>query len=112
MTAEGRIAHRREVIRVADLTVVRPFIEGHAFEDCLILGPAVLQLADENELIECSFDGDPVGILWVIPPDRPYTIGAVGVRNCSFVGCRFSQIGFAGDAGFAEMFLGGSDGHS
>ncbi|MEV8023419.1 hypothetical protein [Microbacterium sp. NPDC080220] len=99
---------KREVVRVADLAVARPVIERHRFEDCLIIGPAVLATTGDDGLIEgCTFDGDASSLVWLIPDDRPYVIGAIEAANCQFVNCRFSMVGFAGGADFQRMFTEG-----
>ncbi|WP_350004373.1 hypothetical protein [Pseudarthrobacter sp. WHRI 8279] len=92
-----------KVLRISDLTVTTSVIRDRIFEDCLILGPAVLALVGST-LEECIFDGDVDALLWEIPPERLQIIGAIQMENCTFLRCRFQMIGFAGPKDFAELF--------
>lgn len=99
------------VVRIADFTVTSPTIEGHTFEDCLLIGPAVLAVTGSSTISDCSFDGEIDALLWELPPTRASIIGAIEARDCVFLRCRFQQIGFTGPTEFVEMFrsaLGGS----
>lgn len=88
---------RDEIVRIAELTVNEALLENLEFSNCRIIGPAVLALLNDNTLISCRFDAPDLNALyWVVPPDRPIVMGAVGVRGCTFSNCSFDQIGFAG----------------
>jgi len=41
--------------------------------------------------------------LWEIPPERTEVIGAILLRNCTFEGCTFINVGFAGPPEFIEQ---------
>jgi len=94
MTGDALI--RDEVVRVAAYTVTTPWIENLTFQNCQIIGPAVLALVDRVEMSHCSFEADLNALFWEVPHDRPMVLGAVGVRDVTFSRCTFQAIGFAG----------------
>lgn len=96
--------HIREVVRLADLVVASPRLVDHRFEDCLIIGPAVLGTINGATIEECNFDGEADEILWVIEPHRAFIVGSIEVVQCEFLRCRFSMVGFAGDNSFIQAF--------
>lgn len=100
--------HRNSVIRLADLTVTGPVVRSHQFENCLILGPAVVALTGESSLEGCQFNGEPDELLWEIPTSRPKVIGATLLEDCRFARCTFQQVGFAGPPEFIDKFLKGT----
>lgn len=93
----GNREFRDDVIRVSELTVRGPRIEGYTFINCRILGPAVLALVDNVTVVHCEFEADINSIFWEIDPEaRPTVYGAVGVTNTTFSSCSFEAIGLAG----------------
>lgn len=96
---------KSQVIRITEMTVASTKIENRQFEDCLILGPAVVAFSGDNHLDNCSFEGPLDALLWEIPPERPQVIGVVEVADCSFVKCRFQGVGFAGAKEFVDQFI-------
>lgn len=95
---------RNEAVRIADLTVHTDLIQGRTFENCQILGPAVLALLGKTTISHCTFDGnDFEDIAWPIATDRQTMIGAVGVADCEFFRCRLVQIGIAVPAAEIEQ---------
>lgn len=101
---DPRRVTRSEVIRLADLATVSDIVEDRRFEDCMLVGPAVLVLLDSVDLISCGFEGSAEAMLWELPADRTQVQGAIGLRRCSFIGCRFQRVGFAGTPEVMEMF--------
>jgi hypothetical protein len=70
------------------------------FEDCTIIGPAVITTgAPDAFLIEDPvFPGlgdDRWAVLWRLDPEQDVVIGAIGVSGCAFVRCSFYGVGFA-----------------
>lgn len=97
--------HRRnEVIRLADLTVAIPSVESTRFEDCLILGPAVV-LPKGSRFQDCSYDTPDVeALLWPLDPQRTErVVGVIELVDCEFHKCRFTQVGFAVDQTFGDQ---------
>lgn len=97
---------RDQVVRLADMAVARPFVQGLVFENCMILGPAVVAMLNGGTLEGCSFDSPPEALLWEVPADTT-KIGAIGLDDCTFVNCHFQGVGFAGTPEFAEKFTAG-----
>lgn len=97
----ARQKHVREVIRLAEIADRRSLIENADFEDCEIHGPAVALPLAGGEISGCSFDGPVDAVFWEIAPERSY-VGVIGMKNVSFRGCRFRNVGFVGTAEFVE----------
>lgn len=95
--------YRSQVVRITDLAVTADLVEGVKFENCQIVGPAVLALLDGVVVQGCSFDGTLDGILWEVAPET-LVHGAIGLKNVEFYGCSFSRIGFAVLPELAEQF--------
>ena len=94
----GDRTFRNDPVRLADLTVNTPVIEGYEFINCRILGPAVIVPQGDTSIVRCSWDApDFAAIFWEITPDRPYIVGAIAVVNCTFSNCRFEGVGIAGN---------------
>ena len=102
----GDRTYRNQTIRLADLTVVNDVIEGMTFENCNIVGPAVVAFVGSGTVQNCGFDGDPDSLFWDTA-DRGYIIGAVGIKDCRIFGCRFQRIGVAVKPQDRDMFLQG-----
>lgn len=85
--------YRNQTVRLSDLAVINDVIENVTFENCVIEGPAVIVMLDSGELMNSGFEGPTDAILWVIPDDRDHIIGAVGLRNCTVVGCSLRRVG-------------------
>jgi hypothetical protein len=93
-------AHEEEVIRIAELAGDEGVIEGSEFTDCVIKGPAVLVLQGKSSLANNDFEGEIDAILWEIPSKRHHVIGAVLVKDSTFEGCTFMNVGVAGSPTF------------
>jgi hypothetical protein len=78
-----------EEVRIADMADAEGIVSDHVFEDCNIVGPAVLiAVGDETEFLDCRFPAPPGAFLWEVPTGvRKY--GAVLLRRCIFRRCRF-----------------------
>lgn len=85
--------YRSTSIRLPELAVVSDTLHDLTFENCTIHGPAVIVLQDSN-LNHCTFEGTEEGLLWDLG-DRRFVIGAIGLINCTLVGCRLQGIGIA-----------------
>lgn len=86
--------YRNQTVRLTDLAVTADVIEQITFENCQLIGPAIVVLLGNTELRDSGFDGDVDAILWPIG-DRQQIIGAIALTNCSLIGCRFQRIGLA-----------------
>ena len=95
--------HRDETIRIVDLVTAPPMIEFTTFENCHIVGPAVLLFLGGMEASNCTWIGTADSVLWEIPPDRDWIVGAIGLRDTRFEGCTFEGVGIAGYRQFIEQ---------
>ena len=91
-----------ETSRAGSLT-----IENLIFTECLIEGPAVLLPLDG-----CTFDGcnmgdahgDPRNLL--LQPVGPQRVtGAIPLKNCKFINCRFLGVGFTGTKAYLDEMV-------
>ncbi|MNT51024.1 hypothetical protein D3C86_1676980 [compost metagenome] len=78
-------------------------IEDRVFTDCLIEGPAVLLPLEGCHFDGCNMgdaQGDPRNLL--LQPMGPQRVtGAIPLKNCKFINCRFLGVGFTG----AKLYL-------
>jgi hypothetical protein len=96
------------VIRLADLTVTQDVISDVRFEQCQIIGPAVLAVLDKVSFLHSAFDApDASALFWPLPPEREIVMGAIGVQRVEFFACQFSKIGLAVPEDRMEQFLQG-----
>ncbi len=95
----GNREFRDDVIRIAELTVTSFILEGLTFQNCRIVGPAVLIPQGGVQIAHCSWDAPGVdAIFWEIPPERTQIVGGVVVKDCTFSKCTFQMVGIAGGA--------------
>ncbi|MTV24630.1 hypothetical protein FTX61_04240 [Nitriliruptoraceae bacterium ZYF776] len=84
---------RNEPVRLADLTVNDDLIVGRSFENCQIIGPAVMAPLGTTSITHSTWDGTSFdAIAWPVAADREL-VGAIGVQDCTFFRCRFVRIG-------------------
>lgn len=99
-------ALRRQVVLVSELvgrTKVGPDkLEGYIFNDCQIVGPAVLFVVQDDHFNDCTFEAAEV--FTVAEPGRPY-FGVVSLYNCTFEKCRFERVGILAPQPFVDQFL-------
>ena len=82
-------------------------ISDRTFVHCLIEGPAVLLPVTGVQFDNCDF-GEPDGDMrrLLLHPFSPtHVIGAIGVADCQFLGCRFQGVGFTGGEAFLKEMV-------
>lgn len=86
-----------ETIRLVDLIPQNEWtLRDVGFEDCDVLGPAIVYVENDVEIGHCEWDApDESALYWPIGPDRQAITGAVVLEACSFSGCRMAGIGVA-----------------
>lgn len=87
---------RDRVVRLVDLAVLDDVIRGLEFTNRLVVGPAVIVPLGATSFVNSGFDGDQGSLLWELSPQRQSILGAIGIEDCNFTGCRFTRIGLAG----------------
>lgn len=98
----GDRTYRNQAIRLADLTVTSDVITGVTFEGCTIIGPAVV-VPMGSSLSDCVFEGPTDALFWPLG-DRSFIVGAVGLDDCTIVGCRFQRVAIAYRPDEEEMY--------
>jgi hypothetical protein len=84
--------YRDQTVRLADLAVAHDVLERLTFENCDVVGPAVIVLLGKTQVTECRWTGEPEAVLWPAH-GREQVVGAIGLRNCLITGCRFHRVG-------------------
>jgi hypothetical protein len=88
---------RGTTVVISTLANPNSIVEGYTFEDCRIVGPAVLVMVRNTTIGESRFDADPNGMFWENNAGQGVRItGAVGLQDCTFLRCTFQNIGIGG----------------
>jgi len=88
--------YRDQIVRLADLAMVSDIIVGQTFENCVLVGPAVVALLGATHFSNNTFDvPDVASALWSVPEGQQVIVGAVGLQDCNIVNCRWQRIGLA-----------------
>lgn len=90
-------------IYLADLARDNGVLEGFHFEGCHVMGPAVIVVQGEFDLVNNTIEGDPDAFLWELQPDRERVTGAILVKDTTFERCKFTNVGLAGYSDFIEQ---------
>ena len=78
-------------------------LKDKTFQNCLIIGPAVLAPTSNNAFVLCQFGVLPSGVNSILlQSDSTMRIGMIEVQNCKFIQCQFLGISFVGDAHFLD----------
>jgi hypothetical protein len=93
-----------ERVRLSDLVDEITFvIKGKTYEDCDILGPAVVALSGVGTMDHVRFVTDDLDeVLWEVEPENARRLGVIGLDSCVFRRCRFIAVGVAGTPELTE----------
>lgn len=101
-----RKTYQNETVYLPDLVKsVGPVITA-TFENCHLLGPAIVVLLSDTSVEGVSFgveNSDPETILWEVP-ENSFKIGAIGFQDCRIMGGRTEAVGFAGTKDALDKF--------
>lgn len=82
-------------------------IEGRTFTDCLIEGPGVLLPLEGCHFDGCNMGdahGDPRNLM--LQPVGPQRVtGAIPLKDCKFINCRFLGVGFTGSKAYLDEMV-------
>lgn len=84
--------YREQTVRLADLASLDDVLTELTFENCEIVGPAVVVLLGDTKVTDCHWTGDPDAVLWPAH-GREQVVGAIGLRDCTITGCQFFRVG-------------------
>ena len=76
------------------------------FKDCVIIGPCVVVPAADTTFTNCTMgqtSGDIRNLF--LRAAGPMITGGIPLPGCSFDGCLFLGVGFAGDDAFVDAFV-------
>lgn len=81
-------------------------IEGRAFRDCTIEGPALMLVLDGVHFEQTNF-GPTGGNMrnMLFRPLGDVGIGAIPVRSCTFTNCQFITLGITGNDQLLDMLI-------
>jgi hypothetical protein len=75
-------------------------IRGRVFEDCTVVGPAVVYFGEGTFVKGFDFEdsGNVENVLWPVKASkgRYEKVGAIGFESCQFINCHFTGVGIAG----------------
>ncbi|MFJ6025365.1 hypothetical protein ACIQC9_12315 [Brevundimonas sp. NPDC092305] len=72
-------------------------VEGRTFRGCRVQGPGIMLVASGTTFEDTNF-GDSRGDManMILRPAGSKVIGAIPMRDCTFIGCEFFGLGFTG----------------
>ena len=84
-------------------------LDGKTFDDCIIYGPAVIKIVNNNEIVYSHFGapGSNPDNLWIIVQEQRWVTGIIGIKNTKFRHCTFVDIAFIGTREEREIFTKG-----
>lgn len=91
------------VLSLPELAGVGGVLQGFVFVNCTLQGPAVL-IPSGCTFAGSGFGGDADSVLWEIPEERQWALGAISARDCTFEDCTLQNVGLAGKREFAQNF--------
>lgn len=95
-------AYRDEEVRLADLAANDDVIAGVTFDNCTLVGPAVVLLIG-GEMKDCVLEGPNDALFWPVG-ERNLVVGAIGLLDCALRSCRLRRIGIAYSPADEEMY--------
>jgi len=94
-------------IRIVDVAI-DGCIEDRTFEDCSIYGPAILIHEGYADHRNCDYFAKVDDLHWLVKEEELQAagerLGAIHVKNCVFIRCRFHNVGFVGTPSSLAQF--------
>ena len=85
-----------EDVYLAEVAREYGILDSFRFEDCHVMGPAVIVVQGEFDLVNNTIEGNPDAFLWELPEERDVVTGAILVKDTTFNNCTFTNVGLAG----------------
>jgi hypothetical protein len=85
-------------IYISDLARTELIVHDKVFERVTFVGPAVVAVLSGNVLEQPFIDtgGGGIDAVTLVVKENQRSVGAIGLRNCKFLQCRFERIQFLG----------------
>ncbi len=81
-------------------------IQDRTFRGCRLQGPAILLVASGVSFDDVNFGDSRNDIRnLVLRPEGALALGTIPLRDCTFEGCEFYNVGFTGDEAFLSLIL-------
>ena len=77
-------------------------ISGKTFTDCVIQGPALVAVLEGTTFDSCNMGAASDARSMLYAPQGDRLVGAIGLKDCRFVRCRFVQIAYTGPTAFLK----------
>lgn len=84
------------LLAVHSLNAGQTAITAKTFTDCIIEGPAIVVALGTTTFQDCLMGAVEDVNSMLFSPRGPRLVGAIGLKDCSFIRCRFIQIGYTG----------------
>lgn len=85
---------KRMTVRLSDLPLENFILRDYLFEQCSMIGPAVLVPLEGVELTGSTFDAPSMdALIWRMADDRQPIVGAIGLVRVAFRDCQFQAVG-------------------
>ena len=84
--------YRNQSVQLTNLAALEDLIDGYTFENCEIVGPAVVVLLGQTRVTGCHWAGDADAIIWPAH-GREQVVGAIGLKDCVLTDCELFRIG-------------------
>lgn len=93
--AESYFANQRVVLNDILIPETPPIIADKVFENCDIVGPAIITFIGTGLMLACSFDGSPLSTFYEVEEGRGL-VGIIGMKDCTIRNSRLHRIGLVG----------------
>lgn len=93
----ARTEFENEIVRLPDLAIASDILEGLTFKNCMVVGPAVIAPVGALNLSDMVFSASIEEMLILAPETRVLPKGVIGIKDCSFEGCRFDRLSIMAD---------------
>lgn len=94
---------RNEKILICELASDKPVVKDKTFEDCELIGPAMIFLTGSTFMVNSSFEGSFEKTVLILREKR-WLMGVVAFEDCIFKRCKFLKVGIIASPGQEEKY--------